>query len=583
MAELETKDASDNSSSQSTALDDEQRVRVLSPSMLIMKRFFRNRLAMIGIVILVVMFLFSFLGGVITPYGESEVFRTVETALKDYAGATVNKDFHYTNAEGVTLPSAASAQFILAVNKGEDTFVSKDLEYTIVKDGEDFYRIFGLAEIASVSNVKGKVAVNEKEEGTVSDVVKDACAQAMNAGKEEFEAEGNRYKVYRNGKFYTLAKQSELAVASKKVFNAYSPDTKLSYDFQYQAELAMNNKETGFTADGVSYKAVYDTETGTAIFYTLDGKEYASVSTMSISPIGGVSFLSVDYKQAVSEAIADGKDEFTFLNEETGEEEIYKIERKNEQYTIRRYQEISVNSLFESPSLKHPLGTDGNGMDVLTRLMYGGRISLLIGFVVVIIELIIGIIIGGAAGYFGKWLDSILMRLVDVVNCIPSMPLYIILGSIMDYYKLDGRIRIYMLCIILGLLSWPAVARMVRGQILSLREQEFMIAAEATGIKTSHRIFKHLIPNVIPQLIVIATMDLGNIILSEATLSFLGLGVKYPYASWGNIINAVNDIYVMTNYWFVWIPAGMLILLTVLGFNFVGDGLRDAFDPKMKR
>ena len=124
---------------------------------------------------------------------------------------------------------------------------------------------------------------------------------------------------------------------------------------------------------------------------------------------------------------------------------------------------------------------------------------------------------------------------------------------------------------------------MVRGQILSLREQEFMVATEAMGIRTRKRIFKHLIPNVLPQLIVIATMDLGSVILTEASLSFLGLGVKFPAASWGSIINAVNDTYVMTNFWWVWIPAGICILLTVLGFNFVGDGLRDAFDPKMKR
>ena len=118
---------------------------------------------------------------------------------------------------------------------------------------------------------------------------------------------------------------------------------------------------------------------------------------------------------------------------------------------------------------------------------------------------------------------------------------------------------------------------------MSLREQEFMIATEALGISVRRRIFKHLVPNVIPQLTVIGSMNLGGIILTEATLSYLGLGVKFPYASWGNIINAVNNIYVMTNFWFVWIPAGLLILITVLGFNFVGDGLRDAFDPKMKR
>ena len=155
--------------------------------------------------------------------------------------------------------------------------------------------------------------------------------------------------------------------------------------------------------------------------------------------------------------------------------------------------------------------------------------------------------------------------------------------QVMDYYKVDPRLRIYALCAILGLIGWPGIARMVRGQILSLREQEFMIATEATGVRVSRRIFRHLIPNVIPQLIVIATMGLGDVILMEATLSFLGIGVKFPYASWGNIVNAVNDVYVLTNFWFVWIPAGILILLTVLGFNFVGDGLRDAFDPKMKR
>ena len=222
-------------------------------------------------------------------------------------------------------------------------------------------------------------------------------------------------------------------------------------------------------------------------------------------------------------------------------------------------------------------------MDLLARLMYGGRISLLIGFVVIFIEVFIGMIIGGVAGFFGGWVDNILMRVVDVVYCIPTMPLYLILGSIMDYYQASATTRIYMLCVIMAVIGWVGIARIVRGQILSLREQEFMVAAEATGISTYRRIFKHLIPNVVPQLIVFASMGLGDVILAEATLSFLGLGIKYPAASWGSIINAVNDSYVMSNYVFVWLPAGLFILLTVLAFNFIGDGLRDAFDPKMKR
>ena len=194
-----------------------------------------------------------------------------------------------------------------------------------------------------------------------------------------------------------------------------------------------------------------------------------------------------------------------------------------------------------------------------------------------------GVVLGGVSGYFGGWVDNLIMRIVDIFYCIPSTPLIIILGAAMDGMRVDPQIRMLYLMLILGFLGWPGIARLVRGQILSLREQEFMTATEACGISVSRRIFRHLIPNVIPQLIVNCTMSLGSTIITEATLSFLGLGVKFPFASWGNIMNDVSNSYVLTSYWFIWIPAGICLMLTVLGFNFVGDGLRDAFDPKMKR
>ncbi|MBQ8823258.1 MAG: ABC transporter permease, partial [Lachnospiraceae bacterium] len=235
------------------------------------------------------------------------------------------------------------------------------------------------------------------------------------------------------------------------------------------------------------------------------------------------------------------------------------------------------------PSKEHWLGTDKNGMDMLTRIMYGGRVSLIIGLIVVVISTVLGVSLGGMSGFFGGWVDMLIMRIVDIFYCIPSMPIIIILGAVMDGMRVDPTLRMFYLMLILGFLGWPGIARLVRGQILSLREQEFMVAAEATGIKIHNRIFKHLIPNVIPQLIVVCTMSLGSTIITEATLSFLGLGVKFPFASWGNIINDVNDTFVLTTYWFIWIPAGICLLLTVLAFNILGDGLRDAFDPKMKR
>ena len=244
---------------------------------------------------------------------------------------------------------------------------------------------------------------------------------------------------------------------------------------------------------------------------------------------------------------------------------------------------FDYDRLNEGPSAVHWFGVDALGRDIFSRIVAGTRISLVCGFSSVFAGAVIGTILGLIAGYFGGLVDNIIMRVVDVFYCIPSMPVIIIIGAAMDAMRVDSWKRMMYLMLILGFLGWPSIARLVRGQILSLREQEFMLATEACGIKIWHRIFRHLIPNVIPQLIVTCTMGLGSTILTEATLSFLGLGVKYPFASWGNIINDVNNAYVMTNYLFIWIPAGVCLLLTVLGFNFVGDGLRDAFDPKMKR
>ena len=345
--------------------------------------------------------------------------------------------------------------------------------------------------------------------------------------------------------------------------------------------MAANTNETQFVADGVTYLIQIETADSFMV-KNEDGSSFAFVTNMNFNNIVKGIFLTPDYKESLSKAIQENKTEFNYTNEQ-GEIEEYIISSKNGEYIVKRYQETKVIDTYAAPTKSHWLGTDDNGMDMLARLMFGGRISLLIGFVVVIIEVILGVIIGGISGFFGGWVDNLLMRFVDIIYCIPSMPLYMILGSIMDHYRASATVRIFALCVIMSLLGWVGIARIVRGQILSLREQEFMVAAEATGLSTKRRIFRHLIPNVIPQLIVYATMGLGSVILTEATLSFLGLGIKYPAASWGSIVNAVNDSYVMTNYLFVWIPAGLLILLTVLAFNFIGDGLRDAFDPKMKR
>ena len=485
------------------SLNDDRRVKVLSPGALVAKRFFRNRLAVAGLIILAVMFVFSFIGGVVSPYGQDE------------AAVTENTDFRFVTAEGQDFSGRLQAQFMLAATKDESSFTYKDASYDLAKEGEDFYVI----------------------------------------------SQGN----------------TPIALASKDLVNAEDTSFDLSFDFQRAALKAYTNGEQSFTANGTEFTVDEHGGVNEA------GQPVAYISRFVVeSKVSGVTFTR-DFKEQLAQVIEAGGTEFSFTNDEGTFDYTLVYDADTQSYSVKQEKETQVFDTYSFPTKAHWLGTDRNGMDMLTRLMYGGRVSLVIGFIVVFISALLGIILGGVAGYFGKWVDNLIMRVVDVFYCIPSMPLIIIMGSAMDGMRVDPQMRMLYLMLVLGFLGWPSIARMVRGQILSLREQEFMTATEACGISVPRRIFRHLIPNVIPQLIVICTMSLGSTIITEATLSFLGLGVKFPFASWGNIINDVSNSYVLTSYWFVWIPAGVCLLLTVLGFNFVGDGLRDAFDPKMKR
>ena len=562
------------------SLSDERRVKVLSPMMLVMKRFIRNRLAITGLVILILMFLFSFLGGLLIPYSQSQVFKTYGSMDKDYASATINQELRYTAQQGASFPASARAAFMLAKGKGQTTFSDGDDEYTIAQSGKDFYLIGRVEDMASAIALKGKFNY-AKGSSDLTAELKAAFEQAVNAGQTSFELDGAMYSVTRAGKSVVLGRAQPVALASMLVFDAYDQADEAAVGalgFKAAALTAIEAGQPSFDYDGASY--LVESADGSHVIVK-DGKPFADASSIIVNPLDTGAFLPITFKVAVRDAIASGSRAFAL--DVSGQDTNYTLNLVKDTYSVKSSASVQLINIYAPPSLAHPLGTDNNGMDVLTRLMYGGRVSLMVGFVVVIIELLLGVLVGGVSGYFGGVVDTFLMRFVDLFNCIPYWPMMIIAGAVMDSLEVNPYVRIFLLMLIMGLLGWTGVARIVRGQILSLREQDFMVATEATGIRASKRIFRHLVPNVMPLLIVYATMNLGSIIITEATLSFLGLGIKYPLASWGSIINSATNLHVMTNYWFIWIPAGFLILLTVLGFNFVGDGLRDAFDPKMKR
>ncbi|WP_238652933.1 oligopeptide ABC transporter permease [Paenibacillus piscarius] len=249
------------------------------------------------------------------------------------------------------------------------------------------------------------------------------------------------------------------------------------------------------------------------------------------------------------------------------------------------YTDNKINMAFmnKAPSLKHWLGTDALGRDILTRVMQAGRISLTVGLASMLLSVFLGALLGAIAGYYGGLLDQIIMRIADLLMTIPGLPLLFIFGALLSEWKIPTDYRMYIVMLMLSIVNWPGLARMVRGQMLSLREREFMQAAVVLGLRDRRKLVHHLLPNIVPLLIVMATLNIGGAILSESVLSFFGLGVMPPTPTWGNMIDAANNILDFQNRPWLWIPPGLSIFATVIAINIFGDGLRDVLDPKQKR
>ena len=671
---LKRKAAQKNTNTQQDMrLDDLSRVKVLSPGRQVFKRFIRNRLAVFGTILLIVMFVFSFLGPLFYAYGQKQTFYKYNTQNINYAlcrestayngyvldasislsrnaksmvntyAAELKKSGNRTLAfldedgtacqvdmleENILTLSKSEASPVCSMGGGEVTLGVVDTVKKSLTWNQNAQPIEGLETIALKSckgasgsfdfdgttytyqEAKGKsYTLSAKVEGFVytGDALDAAFETAANEAVEGIPfAYGEQLYLRVGGKdadvVYALRGLKPAMVYTRYIVDLYSNTESISEEFRVQSLLAACESGT-FTADGKDY-TIAPSADGFVIMDS-EGREYADLSTFIIRRYNGEDTMAYDLKEALRSTIEEMQDSkilqasLTWAlprQNEVGEydyaedgslnydDTLMKITQKDTgEFVVNCNQIIYVIDRFAAPSTAHILGTDGDGFDVFARIMYGGRVSLLVGFVVVFLETFLGVIMGGLAGYYGGWVDNIIMRLVDIFYCLPSMPIMIILGAMMDALRMDTYIRLMIMMASLGIMGWSGVARLVRGQILSLREQEFMIATEATGIKVRSRIFRHLVPNVMPQLIVSATMGVGGTILTESTLSFLGLGVKHPLATWGTIINSVSSASAMAHYAFIWIPVGLLICLTVIAFNFVGDGLRDAYDPKSKR
>ena len=237
--------------------------------------------------------------------------------------------------------------------------------------------------------------------------------------------------------------------------------------------------------------------------------------------------------------------------------------------------DMDIEAFGAPPSWNHPLGTDSVGRDILSRLLHASRVSLAVGIGSVLLNVSVGVLLGGIAGYLGGLADSIIMRITEMILSFPPLMIILVLVSILGP-------SLFNVVLVLGLLGWPQICRLVRAEVLRLKEMEFVTAAKALGIPDQRILLRHLVPNAFPPVLVAATFGTAQAIIAEASLSFLGMGVQPPTASWGNMLTDAQSIGVLGSMPWLWLPAGLLIVVAALSINFVGDGLRDALDPRLK-
>lgn len=611
-----------------------------SPSRMAVKAFFRRKLAVVALVILILLFLLVFIGPYFFPMdanftdanqaniGPTMSMRSVPSDLRDrirlidgYAGCTIGvsedntlyiwgytKDA-LTKKDYADFPSEIQKGNVLTASAGRDHLIAITTDGKVVgwgSKGRGQYGSYPTAEADSIAEMpevlrNGTIdvtALNSLDCGyQVTALVvggelyiwgnMNNCSNMEDAmlKSEEGELSGIKKAVLSNKYVYCLMEDGSVVIPGRK-----SGSLKAKNSSGQTVELAEVMKEhTAVDIATTKDCCAILLENGEVLVVdsarygedaitlpTAEGEQLVSLAG------GSYHFVGISNK---NKAYAWGSDDkgqcqvsgVSCTGAFAGSYQTYLVESNGSA-------EDAGSTLVKSIGLRGYLfGTDGRGRDTFTRIVHGGKMTMTIGAVAVIVSSVIAIIVGCLSGYFGGWVDMILMRVTEIFSAIPFLPFAMMLSYVMSTRPISVNMRIFIIMLILGLLSWTGLARMIRGQVLAEREKEFVIAAKSMGVKEGRIAFKHILPNVVSVILVSMTLDFAGCLLTESSLSYLGFGVQQPRPTWGNMLNGANNSNIIQNYWWQWLFPAIFLSIATICINIIGDTLRDVLDPKSSR
>ena len=603
-------------------LSDVKTEKIESPSRLLRQAFFRKKSAVAALIFLAALFLFVFIAPLFLPldinytdplqqnispgYSLCSPPRALRKNVKKIDGFsdfTVgvsgdgelfvwgNTKNRLTKINVKKIPDTVRDEGVVEAAAGKDHITAVTKTGKILSWGDNSCGQFG------TERVLGSLPMHEDLIDGISaeNVFSIICgyqATALVTADGRAYAWGNLNAVRNLENFHSLSDVQEIAftnsaaVALRKDGSIYTGAEKIFYG----AVSLKNGRQTDFERYMVGKKGIDIATDGKCIAVITDNYDLVVAGAFEngedVLPTlkEGEYFTSIDGGTRHFVGITNQGNAYAWGHNAYGQCKISGSQGENARVFAGSLQTYVVNGdgrLTEKVGLKgYLMGTDGKGRDVFARIVHGGKMTLTIGSVAVLVSLTIGVLVGCISGYFGGAIDTLLMRITEIFSSIPFLPFAMLLSQIIKNYSVSETMRIFIIMLILGALSWTGLARMVRGQVLAEREKEFVTAARAMGVREGKIAFRHVLPNVISVILVSVTLDFAGCLLTESSLSYLGFGVQQPRPTWGNMLTGSNSSVVIQNYWWQWLFPALFLSLAVICINVIGDALRDALDPK---